>query len=175
MNITLEISATLRRWLRNLLHEVQDYKTRLLLVACHQLVMEKTAKEWPPCHFHKREKKGIPTQNWDQRAMQNHFRDQPRQGAPANTALTLKPTLTLIGPAAGPQFSRHLRRSSHSHSRLSALPPFANVPAYIAPAVDFGQDWQQKVTTCACCEPHALGKLLGMRSSGWNHLREDAG
>ena len=50
-----------------IIYEGQDYKTRPLLLACHQLVMEKTAKEWPPCHFHKREKKGIPTQNWGQR------------------------------------------------------------------------------------------------------------
>ena len=125
--------------------------------------------------FSHERKKGIPTQNWGQRAMQNHFRDQPRQGVPANMALTLKPTLTLIGPAAGPRFSRHLRRSSLFHSRLSALPPFANVPAYLAPTVDFGRRDRQKVTTCACCEPHALGTLPGMRSSGWNHFRDDAG
>ena len=51
--------------------------------------------------------KKIPRENWGQRAIQNHFRDQPRQGVPANMALTLKPTLTLIGPAAGLRFSRH--------------------------------------------------------------------
>ena len=80
--------------------------------------------------FSKERKKGIPTQNWGQRAMQNHFRDQPRQGVPANMALTLKPTLTLIGPAAGPRFSRHLRRSSLSLATFRA-PPFrqcARVP-----------------------------------------------
>ena len=55
--------------------------------------------------------------------MQNHFRDQPRQEVSANMALTLKPTLTLIGPAAGPRFSRHLRRSSLSLATFRA-PPF---------------------------------------------------
>ena len=139
------------------------------------LVMEKTAKEWPPCHFHMREKKGYPPKTGARELCKTIFRDQPRQGVPANMALTLKPTLTLIGPAAGPRFSRHLRRSSLFHSRLSALPPFANVPAYLAPTVDFGRRDRQKVTTCACCEPHALGTLPGMRSSGWNHFRDDAG
>ena len=84
----------------------------------------------PTMPFLQERKKGIPTQNWDQRTMQNHFRDQPRQGVPANMALTLKPTLTLIGPAAGPRFSRHLRRSSLSLATFRA-PPFrqcARVP-----------------------------------------------
>ena len=36
--------------------------------------------------------KKIPRENWGQRAIQNHFRDQPRQGVPANMALTLPKT-----------------------------------------------------------------------------------
>ena len=118
--------------------------------------------------------KKIPRENWGQRAIQNHFRDQPRQGVPANMALTLKPTLTLISPAAGPDFLA-ISAGHRIHSRLSALPPFANVPAHLAPTVDFGRRHRQKVTTCACCEPHALGKLPGMCSSGRNLLWDDAG
>ena len=122
--------------------------------------------------FSQERKKVIPTQNRGPESY--HFRDQPRQGVPANMALTLKQTLTLSGPAAGPRFSRHLRRSSLSLATFRA-PPFANVPAHLAPTVDFGRRDRQKVTTCACCEPHALGTLPGMRSSGWNHFRDDAG
>ena len=104
----------------------RDYSSYFLLV----LVKEIEPKECPPCHFQKREKRVYPPKTGARELMQNHFRDQPRQGVPANMALTLKPTLTLIGPAAGPRFSRHLRRSSLSLATFRA-PPFrqcARVP-----------------------------------------------